>query len=107
MRVTHSDLARRINAARALLKKRGSMAHAVRVLARRYAVSQMQAYRYLRRAREARRALAIPERKEVFTVKLPVGLALRLRRLGQATGETLSAMVTRALEVFLRRSGHG
>jgi hypothetical protein len=67
----------------------------------------MQAYRYLRRAREARDILPIPERTGVFTVKLPVGLIRRLRELAQSSGETLSGIVARALEAFLKREEHG
>ena len=106
-RATHSDLARRVNAAWALLKKRGPIMDAARALARRHGISEVQAYRYIGRAREAKRVLPIPERKEVFTVKLPIGLIRRLRRFGRSTGETLSAMVTRALEALLKREGHG
>lgn len=67
----------------------------------------MQAYRYLRRARDARDILPIPDRTGVFTVKLPLGLIRRLRRLAQSSGKTLSGIVTRALEAFLKREGCG
>ena len=101
------ELTQRINAALGLFGRRLSTARAVRVLMRRYRVSGRQAYRYLREAQKASQALPIPERKVVFTVKLPLSLARRLRQLASSTGQSLSALVTRALEAFLQRGRHG
>jgi hypothetical protein len=106
-RVTQAELARRVNGARALLGKLTSAAQAARALSRRYGVSRMQAYRYLRRARQARDVLPIPERTEVFTVKLPMGLVRRLRKLARSSEETLSSIVARALGAFLLREERG
>jgi predicted transcriptional regulator len=39
----------------------------------------------------------------VFTVKLPAGLAARVRAHARQTGLTISAVVTQALEDFLAR----
>lgn len=97
----------RINAALALFKKRFSTAEIVRVLIRRYGVSGRQAYRYLQEAEKAKGTLPVPEQKVVFTVKLPVSLAGRFRQQARSTGESLSALVTRALEDYLKRGGHG
>ncbi|MBI1996103.1 MAG: ribbon-helix-helix protein, CopG family [Deltaproteobacteria bacterium] len=50
----------------------------------------------------------IPERKVVFTVKIPLNLVRALRQIAKSTGDSLSVLVTRALEAFLqKRGGHG
>ncbi len=54
-------------------------------------------------AQEHPEGLPVPEATIVFTVKLPVGLARRLRALARTTGESLSSMVTRGLEEWLHR----
>ena len=106
-RSSQSQLAQRINAALDLLKQGSSGEEAVAVLARRYRVSKQQAHRYLEQAQRAKRKLPVPEEKIVFTVKLPVSLTTRLRRLAGSTGKSLSDLVTQALEAFLRRGRHG
>jgi hypothetical protein len=45
----------------------------------------------------------IPERKVVFTVKIPLSLVRALRQMAKSTGESLSVLVTRALEAFLQK----
>jgi predicted transcriptional regulator len=45
----------------------------------------------------------VPEATVVFTVKLPVSLARRLRALARSTGASLSSLVTRGLEDWLHR----
>lgn len=90
-----------------LLKKLSTRAEAIVTLAKRHRISRRQAHRYVVEAAKRKVALPIPERKIVFTVKLPGSLAQHLRRLAKATGESLSDMVTRALEVFLKRERHG
>jgi hypothetical protein len=104
---SESQLARRINAALLLLKKFSSDAKAVAGLVKRHRVSRRQAYRYVQEAKATGHALPIPERKVPFTVKLPMSLARRFRQMARSTGESLSALVTRALESFLQREGHG
>jgi len=96
----------RINAALLLLKKYGSGVKAAQLLARRYGVSVRQASRYIREAKKTNRVLPIPQRKVVFTVKLPVNL-VRLLRERASGGGSLSALVTEALESFLGRGRHG
>ena len=49
----------------------------------------------------------MPEPTVVFTVKLPAGLARRLRALARATGVSLSALVARGLQEWLRRGRPG
>lgn len=93
----------RINTALILLRKNISPARAGKLLARRYGISGRQAYRYILQAQASGKPLPIPERKVVFTVKLPLSLVQRLRQRVRLRGESLSAMVTDALEYFLKR----
>lgn len=97
----------RINTAMALLGKGVVIPKLVKRLVRRYGVSGRQAYRYIIEAQKSRRPLPIPEQKIVFTVKLPLSLARRLRELAKLRKESLSNMVTHALEVFLKRVRNG
>jgi hypothetical protein len=100
-------MAEHINRALALLRRLSSPARAVAALARRYHLSERQAHRYIQQAQKVKRPIEIPERKTVFTVKLPIGLLDRLRRFAQLTGDSLSVIVARALEAYLQRGGHG
>ena len=50
--------------------------------------------------------MEIPGRKVVFTVKLPVVLARRVRQVARATGQSISSLVSQALSEFLERH-HG
>ena len=80
------------------------VAEAARVLAGRFGCSVRQARRYAERAARAGRA-EVPPDTVVFTVKLPTGLAGRVRAHARQAGLTISAVVTQALEEFLAR-GH-
>lgn len=79
----------------------------LQALARRYHVSPRQARRYVDAAQQHPQGLPVPAPKVVFTVKLPVGVVRRVRTLARATGENLSALVTRALEDLLDRVRQG
>ena len=79
-------------------------AEAARVLAGRFGCSVRQARRYTEQAARAGRA-EVPQDTVVFTVKLPGGLAGRVRGHARQAGLTISAVVTQALEEFLAR-GH-
>ena len=108
MRASLSEQAKRMNAAIALLKKHDTTATVLQAMMRRFRISKRQAYRYVRRAQKARQPMEMPEQKVVFTVKLPKGLALRIRRFADSSGRTLSAVVAQALAAFLRSRGrHG
>ena len=63
-----------------------------------------RARRYVDQAAAGGR-LRVPEPGAVFTVKLPAGLAGRVRAQARGTGVTISALVAQALEEFLSR-GH-
>jgi len=79
-------------------------AEAARVLAGRYGCSVRQARRYVDAA-PARGRVRAKEVTVVFTVKLPARLAAAVREHARASGRTISAVVTQALEEFLAR-GH-
>ena len=102
MRATSLEQAKRVNAALALRRRYVERSAAARAMIERYEISRRQAYRYLRGVERRRTPVAIPEGKVVFTVKLPKRLALRIRRFSRLGRMTLSALVTQALERFLR-----
>ncbi len=74
-------------------------AEAARVLAGRYGCSVRQARRYVDAAAARGRVMA-PEATVVFTVKLPARLAAAVREHAQASGRSITAVVTQALEEF-------
>ena len=103
-RASAEERARRVNVAAELLDDGASAAEATGVLAARFELSHRQARRYVDRAKE-HGSVAVPETAAVFTVRLPAGLVARLRRHAQATGRTLSSLVTEAIEALLDRHG--
>jgi len=78
------------------------VAEATGALAGRFAVSVRQARRYVDQAAAGGR-VPVPEASVVFTVKLPAGLAGRVRAYARERETTISAVVTRALTEFLSR----
>ncbi len=105
-RSLQSEFAERINAVRSLLKE-SSRDEALSVIMDRFGVSRRQAYRYIKEALRAKHPVAVPERKVVFTVKVPESLVSLIRHVANATGESLSAIVTQALKAFVKRRGYG
>ena len=101
-RVGDAEYAERVNVAVQLVGAGLDTAEAVRQLSGRFGVSARQARRYLERAAESG-PVPVPETNVVFTVKLPMGLAGRVRDHARDTGVTISALVTRALLEFLER----
>jgi hypothetical protein len=102
------ERAKRINTAINLLKELSSITEAVKVLSVRYGISKRQAYRYVRDAESAGNHLPVPDQKIAFTVKLSQNLTQALRQYTEHKGQTLSEVVTLALEAFLykgRRRG--
>jgi hypothetical protein len=97
-----AEYAERVNRALGLLR-RFPPAAVLRTLARRYRVSPRQARRYVEAAQRHPEGVRVPEATVVFTVKLPVSVARRLRALARTTGKSLSALVTRGLEDWLHR----
>ena len=84
-----------------LLKKKTPPPKVAAALAARFDLSGRQASRYVQQAQRVARPLALPEAKAVFTVKLPPRLIRRVRRRARARGQSISAMVTEALQQFL------
>lgn len=103
-RADGAEHAARVNAAAGLAEAGVPAAEAARVLAGRFAVSARQARRYVDQAVAGGR-VDIPQATVVFTVKLPAGLAGRVRASAREAGVTISALVAQALEEFLSR-GH-
>ena len=69
-RARADQYAQRINAATELLAANVDSAEAARQLARRYRLSERQAWRYVEQARD-QGIVEVPKPKVVFTVKLP------------------------------------
>lgn len=84
-----------------LLKLHGSPAKAATVLAEQCEISKRQAYRYVKDAQQQGTELPIPDPKIAFTVKIPRNLIRALRRHARVKGQTISEVVTQALETFI------
>ncbi len=98
----------RVNMAIDLLKESGSFAETAKSLSSHYGISKRQAYRYVKMAKSVGKQIPIPEKKIAFTVKLSENLTQELRQYARFQSQTLSEVVTEALEVLLykgRRSG--
>jgi DNA-binding transcriptional regulator LsrR (DeoR family) len=95
-----TEYARRINAAVAMLARGRTLPAAIRQLARHHQLSARQARRYVEHARDRGR-VAVPEATVVFTVKLAAALVRRIRQHARRSGQTISAVVARALQQFL------
>ncbi len=78
------------------------VAEAARVLAGSFGCSVRQARRYAEQAARAGRP-EVPPDMVVFTVKLPAGLAVRVRAHARQAGLAISAVVAQALEEYLAR----
>ncbi len=102
-RSSNVEWAQRVNVALALMRKYESLPEAAAALARQYAISKRQAYRYLHEAQARDRPFPVPDQKIAFTVKLSEGLVQELRRRAARTGKSLSELVAQALEAFLRK----
>jgi hypothetical protein len=97
-----------VNQAIHLLHQEKSPAEVVTRLAAQLGVSARQAARYVQAAQEQSALLAVPEVKEVFTVKLPKSLIGRVRRHARIRECSISDWVAEALEQQLRgRVCHG
>jgi hypothetical protein len=75
---------------------------AVQRLSREFDLSERQAYRYLEEASELDRPLELTEATVPITLKLPPSTVERLRKYARTSGLTMGAIVTVALNAFLR-----
>jgi len=105
-RSRNSELAERINQAYVLLSEY-KQPEVVKLLIKKYGVSPIQAYRYIRLARELNEKMTIPENSVVFTVKLPSSLINQVRELAGTQGHTISKLTRLALEEFLAKQENG
>jgi len=80
---------------------------AAATLGARYGMSKRQAYRYLHEAQQQPQPVPIPQHKIAFTVKLSEGLVQRLRQRARSSGQTLSELVSQALEALLGKGREG
>ena len=105
-RAAAGEYVQRVNHAARLLQRR-SPREVVASVARVYAVSFRQAWRYVQAAQQTRAPLPVPEPKIVFTVKVPASFPPRIRRQAELEACSLSDLVSRALDAYLRRRGSG
>jgi predicted DNA-binding transcriptional regulator YafY len=107
-RATKVDKSRLLNAAYRLLAQQTELAEAAQELAREYALSRRQAYRYLEQAATLSAPVPAVEPMVAVTFKLPVSTVRALRAYARRSGITLGQIVTQALTAFLgavRRRG--
>jgi hypothetical protein len=101
-RSTKTEKARQLNAARGLLQRRVALPEAVRRLSREFDLSERQAYRYLEQASQLDRPVKVSEATVPFTLKLPPRTVELLRKYARSSGLTIGAIVTGAVNAFLR-----
>ena len=101
-RSTKAERARQLNAALGLLQSHVALPEAVQRLSRKFKLSERQAYRYLEEASELDRPVEVVEVTVPITLKLPPSTVERLRKYARSSGLTVGAIVTLALNSFLR-----
>jgi hypothetical protein len=101
-RSTKAEKARQMNAARRLLQRGVALPEAVRRLSREFDLSERQAYRYLEEGSQLERPVEIPEATVSVTLKLPPRTVELLRKYARSSGLTIGAIVTAAVNAFLR-----
>ncbi|PYU21395.1 MAG: hypothetical protein DMG70_02065 [Acidobacteria bacterium] len=101
-RSTKAEKAQQLNAARVLLQRHVALPEAVWRLSREFDLSERQAYRYLKEASQLDRPVEVPETTVPVTLKLPPRTAELLRKYARSSGLTIGAIVSGALNAFLR-----
>ena len=101
-RSTKAEKASLLNTARGLLQRGVALPEAVRRLSREFDLSERQAYRYLEEASLLDRPVDIPEATVSVTLKLPPRTVELLRKHAKSSSLTIGAIVTAALNAFLR-----
>lgn len=102
-RSSSAERAQRLNAAFDLLMQGHAVAPAAATLAKEFALSQRQAYRYLLQARQIKCPAVVPTPRVAMTIKVPGDIAASLREHAHATGSTIGDVVSRALLALLAR----
>ena len=100
-RATKAHKARLLNAAYRLLGQRIEVADAAQQLARMFALSRRQAYRYLEQAAALSAPVPVVEPTVAITFKLPVSTVRTVRAYAGRHRLTLGHIVTQALAAFL------
>jgi O-acetyl-ADP-ribose deacetylase (regulator of RNase III) len=107
-RSTGREKTQRINAAYSLLVHGLSVAEAATSLARQFAMSNRQAYRYVEEAHLIAKPITVSEAHVAATFKLPPSLICSLKTRAAMEGMTISNLVSQALRSFLSGAGnHG
>src|SRR6201988_3711225 len=101
-RSTKAEKARQINTARGLLQRGVALPEAVRRLSPEVDLSERQDNRYLEEASQLDQPIEIPEATVSVTLKLPPRTVELLRKYAKTSGLTIGAIVTAALNAFLR-----
>jgi len=101
-RSTDAQKAERLNAAHRLLTRGTDLADAATLLAREFALSRRQAYRYLEEAATIGHPVPIAEPSVPVTLKIPGSVVRDLRNYSAASGLTLGEIVARAISKFLK-----
>ena len=101
------ELAQRINCAHTFLKNEIPSSEITEALIKKYGVSRIQAYRYIRQAKKSMKPVPVPEPSVVFTVKLEPGLIKRVKEAAASMGLSISKTVKMALEEFLAKPDRG
>ena len=101
-RSTDAQKAERLNAAHRLLTRGTDLADAATLLAREFALSRRQAYRYLEEAATIGHPVPIAEPSVPGTLKIPGSVVRDLRNYSAASGLTLGEIVARAISKFLK-----
>jgi hypothetical protein len=101
-RSTKVEKAQQLNAAHGLLQRQVAPSEAVRRLSREFDLSERQAYRYLEEASHLDRLVEVPEATVPVTLKLPPRTVELLRKYARSSGLSIGAIVTGALNAFLR-----
>src|ERR1700739_2246383 len=101
-RSTKAEKAQHLNSARGRVQHPLLRDHAVRQLSHEFQLSERQAYRYLEKASQLDRPVEVPETTVPITLKLPPRTLELLRRYAKSSGLTIGAIVTAALNAFLR-----
>ena len=99
-RSSRSQKVERLNAAYTLLAQGVSASKAVLRLSQRFGLSQRQAYRYVQDARAMDRPVGPVEALTPITIKIPATLAEALRTHSRRSGDSIGAIVARALRRF-------
>jgi hypothetical protein len=101
-RSTKVEKAQQLNAARGLIQRQVAPPAAVQRLSREFDLSERQAYRYLEEASHLDRPIEVPEATVPVTLKLPPRTVELLRKHARSSGLSIGAIVTGALNAFLR-----